>query len=169
MSWEVVSCWIESHPGLASWVQAAGSILAILAAILIANRDSRFRKRAEREVRLGALIRAKTAVADAKLRVKVGFEGIRTIGVTRDLAVAIKSDLGKSEQHLKEAMFIQGVDSKIYLHLYEARTAVEDAIQILFAVSSHDTSCERILGRLDATLGSLEKALRSKARFTLRR
>ncbi|NWE75147.1 hypothetical protein [Pseudomonas yamanorum] len=32
MSWEVVSCWIESHPGLASWVQAFGSIAAIIAA-----------------------------------------------------------------------------------------------------------------------------------------
>lgn len=32
MSWEVVSCWIESHPGLASWVQAVGSIAAIMAA-----------------------------------------------------------------------------------------------------------------------------------------
>ncbi|PWK42262.1 hypothetical protein [Pseudomonas sp. OV226] len=32
MSWEFVSCWIEHHPGLASWVQAFGSIGAIIAA-----------------------------------------------------------------------------------------------------------------------------------------
>ena len=32
MSWEVVSCWIESHPGLASWVQAVFSVIAIFAA-----------------------------------------------------------------------------------------------------------------------------------------
>ncbi|WP_277758002.1 hypothetical protein [Pseudomonas sp. A34-9] len=32
MSWECVSYWIEHHPGLASWVQAIGSIGAIIAA-----------------------------------------------------------------------------------------------------------------------------------------
>lgn len=42
MSWEVVSCWIESHPGLASWVQAVGSVVAIFVAIYIAN--GQFRK-----------------------------------------------------------------------------------------------------------------------------
>jgi len=41
MSWECVSYWIEHHPGLASWLQAAGSILAILAAIRIASSQRR--------------------------------------------------------------------------------------------------------------------------------
>ncbi|UST66043.1 hypothetical protein NF673_09930 [Pseudomonas moraviensis] len=36
MSWEVFSCWIEGHPGLASWVQAFGSIAAIGIAIWVA-------------------------------------------------------------------------------------------------------------------------------------
>jgi len=35
MSWECVSYWIEHHPGLASWVQAIGSIGAILTAVAI--------------------------------------------------------------------------------------------------------------------------------------
>ncbi|WP_434603611.1 hypothetical protein J3P91_09445 [Pseudomonas sp. Z4-7] len=37
MSWEVVSCWIEGHPGLASWVQAFGSIAALGIAIWVAS------------------------------------------------------------------------------------------------------------------------------------
>lgn len=37
MSWEVVSCWIEGHPGLASWVQAVGSIAALGIAIWVAS------------------------------------------------------------------------------------------------------------------------------------
>jgi len=41
MSWECVSYWIEHHPGLASWVQAVGSIAAILAAIKIASSQRR--------------------------------------------------------------------------------------------------------------------------------
>jgi hypothetical protein len=39
MSWEVVSCWIEGHPGLASWVQAVGSIVSIWGAFAISNRQ----------------------------------------------------------------------------------------------------------------------------------
>ena len=35
MSWEVVSCWIESHPGLAYWVQAVGSIASIWGAFAV--------------------------------------------------------------------------------------------------------------------------------------
>jgi hypothetical protein len=36
MSWESVAYWIEHHPGLASWVQAFGSIAAIGIAIWVA-------------------------------------------------------------------------------------------------------------------------------------
>ncbi|WP_223535367.1 hypothetical protein [Pseudomonas sp. GL-B-16] len=41
MSWEVVSCWIESHPGLASWVQAVGSIASIWGAFAISNKQQK--------------------------------------------------------------------------------------------------------------------------------
>lgn len=41
MSWECVSYWIEHHPGLASWVQAVGSILAILFAVMVASSQKR--------------------------------------------------------------------------------------------------------------------------------
>jgi hypothetical protein len=156
MSWEVVSCWIESHPGLASWVQAVGSILAILAAIWIANRDSRFRRNADKEARLGALVRAITAVADAKARVVAGFEGVIKTGASRNFVDAIKSDLEKSEQHLKEAMSIEGVDSKIYVQLYEARTAIEEATQVIYLVSAERTSGDKILSRLSFALDKLK-------------
>jgi len=33
--------WIDSHAGIAGWVQGIGSILAIIAAIIIANRQNR--------------------------------------------------------------------------------------------------------------------------------
>ncbi|NWA24713.1 hypothetical protein HX866_07395 [Pseudomonas gingeri] len=36
MSWEIVSYWVESHPGLASWVQAIGSHVALVVAIGVA-------------------------------------------------------------------------------------------------------------------------------------
>ena len=37
MNWECVSYWIEHHPGLASWVQAIGSILAIVGAVAVSR------------------------------------------------------------------------------------------------------------------------------------
>ncbi|QQU69314.1 hypothetical protein I6I45_04790 [Pseudomonas fluorescens] len=49
MSWEVVFCWIESHPGLASWVQAFGSIAAIIAAMWIASRQARNQVKREKK------------------------------------------------------------------------------------------------------------------------
>ncbi len=47
MSWEVVFNWIENHPGLSSWVQAVGSILAILVAVWIASSQRREQLRNE--------------------------------------------------------------------------------------------------------------------------
>jgi hypothetical protein len=49
MSWEVVSCWIESHPGLASWVQAIGSIGAIIGAFAISNLQNKRHERLKKE------------------------------------------------------------------------------------------------------------------------
>ncbi|MFL8988637.1 hypothetical protein Q8X48_12940 [Pseudomonas sp. QLc11A] len=37
MSWESISIWIESHPGLASWVQALGVLITIVVAIVVAK------------------------------------------------------------------------------------------------------------------------------------
>lgn len=41
MSWESISFWIEHHPGLASWVQAIGSLLALGVAIGVARQQGR--------------------------------------------------------------------------------------------------------------------------------
>ncbi|PVZ56519.1 hypothetical protein C9422_18525 [Pseudomonas sp. B1(2018)] len=41
MSWESVSFWIEHHPGLASWVQAVGSIASIWGAFAISNKQQK--------------------------------------------------------------------------------------------------------------------------------
>jgi len=49
MSWEVVSCWIEGHPGLASWVQAFGSISALGIAIWIASSQRHAQLKADKE------------------------------------------------------------------------------------------------------------------------
>ncbi|WP_458368746.1 hypothetical protein [Pseudomonas mandelii] len=59
MNWECVSYWIEHHPGLASWVQAFGSIAAILAAIWVASSQARNQlKREKRDAREKSLAHA---------------------------------------------------------------------------------------------------------------
>ena len=71
MSWECFFYWVEHHPGLASWVQAIGSIAAIVAAALIASRQSRRELlRAERadSVALEALIALASRSAHAVKR-----------------------------------------------------------------------------------------------------
>ncbi|TRO31739.1 hypothetical protein EQ845_22315 [Pseudomonas putida] len=49
MNLESISCWIELHPGLASWVQAFGAIAALLIAIWVASSQRRSQERLERE------------------------------------------------------------------------------------------------------------------------
>ncbi|MGZ9667517.1 hypothetical protein ACXX9E_15725 [Pseudomonas sp. GNP014] len=56
MSWECVSYWIEHHPGLASWVQAFGSIGAIIAAGYFPIAHEKARERRDRRNVLKTLI-----------------------------------------------------------------------------------------------------------------
>ena len=71
MSWEVVSCWIEGHPGLASWLQAFGSIFAIFVAIWIASGQHRKQVRAEREKDVRAYDMIKVLAARATRAVNI--------------------------------------------------------------------------------------------------
>lgn len=50
MSWDCISYWIEHHPGLASWVQAVGSIVAIIAAIVIASAQNRHQSKIAKQI-----------------------------------------------------------------------------------------------------------------------
>lgn len=56
MSWEFVSCWIESHPGLASWVQAVGSVIALLFAVLLPYLGRRADRKQAEDKRVALLI-----------------------------------------------------------------------------------------------------------------
>jgi len=49
MGWECVLSWVEHHPGVASWVQAVGSVGAIGIAIWIASSQRRSQVRSEKE------------------------------------------------------------------------------------------------------------------------
>ncbi|MGY2162190.1 hypothetical protein HX799_07420 [Pseudomonas tolaasii] len=135
MSWESISFWIEHHPGLASWVQAVGSIAAILFAVFVAGRDSRLRRRSEAEAKTQALARAYTSVDDAFRRAASAFATADEMSLDRATMASINNDLNRAQQHLKEVISSPGVDSKIYSELFVVRTSVEDLAHALNAFS----------------------------------
>ncbi len=69
MSWECVSYWIEHHPGLASWVQAIGSILAIVAAGLFPFAHERSRERRLRRNTLLSLLYLSRSLRDLQVKI----------------------------------------------------------------------------------------------------
>jgi hypothetical protein len=126
---------------MASWVQAFGSIAAILIAVFIAGRDSRLRRRAERDARRGAIDRAIIAVNDAGMRLSGAIDTIDVYGARDDVLAFIETDLGQSQEHLKEILSIHGIDGSIYSQIFVTRTAVESAghiFRVLATISDSD-------------------------------
>ncbi|MBT2374598.1 hypothetical protein [Pseudomonas fluorescens] len=168
MSWEVIFGWIESHPGLASWIQAVGSIAAIFAAILIAGRDSRIRRRSDSEARSGAIERAIIVVNDSAMRLSGAIHTVENLGIRRPVLALISSDLAQSQRHLKEILSIQGVDSVIYTQIFVVRTAIETAVHTFDVLgglkNEEEFDLEIPKGSLDQVVSALDNlsALRTK-------
>ncbi|MEW5666247.1 hypothetical protein AB1288_07915 [Pseudomonas putida] len=151
----VRSGWLPSE--VSSWVQAIGSIAAILAAIFIASHDSRVRKTAEAEEKKNAIWRAHKVVADTLRRVDSACEAASRFKLDPTLWEFISNDLNQAQQHLKEVISSPGVDSKIYGELFEAMTSVEDVANALGILSRSD----------DHRPALLENARRAKDRITV--
>ena len=164
MSWEVVSCWIEGHPGLASWVQAVGSIAAIIFAVCVAGRESRLRRRSEDEAKSEALTRAYTTVDDTVRRVGSAFTTADQMCLDRTSMMLINSDLNQAMEHLKEVISSPGVDAKIYGELFVVRTSVEDVVH---ALNTFAQATERESDLLDLARIAVNQVMAS--RETLRK
>lgn len=156
MSWECVSYWIEHHPGLASWVQAVGSIAAILAAIWIASRDSRMRRNAEAEIRANAVLRAEAVVSEAALRVRLAIDVHK--GITPHQLDLISTGLSQSLQHLTEVVSSDGVNSAIHTQLFLTRVAVEDVALFVRAITSENNWSENTRLSVEKRLNGIESA-----------
>ncbi|QBX41398.1 hypothetical protein E4T63_12695 [Pseudomonas fluorescens] len=156
MSWDSVSYWIEHHPGLASWVQAVGSIAAIMAAIWIASRDSRMRRIAEAESEKNAVIRAEAVVKEAALRVRLAIDVHE--GLTPPQKEMISTGLNQSLQHLTEVISSNGVKSVVYTQLFLTRVAVEDVALLVSAITPEDSWSEYSLQSVQKRLDGIESA-----------
>jgi hypothetical protein len=139
MSWEAISCWIENHAGLSSWVQAVGSVLAIFTAVWIAHRDTALRRKSQSYARNGTLIRAQTVTGDAVERVESALEAANKYGANDGLLSSVLPHLEQCRQYLTEALAVHGLDSDIYAELFKARKSLEDVILLLPGIGRIDT------------------------------
>ncbi|PAA14433.1 hypothetical protein [Pseudomonas fragi] len=125
--------WLTSDAS--GWVQAVGSIAAILAAVWVAGRDSRERGRSETEAKRAALWRAYATVDDTVRRVESALQAAENMSLDKLVMVYINRDLNQTLQHLKEVISSPGVNSKIFDEVFSVRIAVENLTVALNAFS----------------------------------
>lgn len=75
--WEGFLCWVELHPGLASWVQAVGAIASIWAAFLIGSKQIREQNRIRKEEQRAQLLAFYSVVRSAAHN-SLSFESLLT-------------------------------------------------------------------------------------------
>lgn len=130
MSWDVILCWIEAHPGLSSWTQAFGSIVAIVVAIVLSGRESRYRLNMEKVARTNDLQRAISVVQRAKIKLEETMHVMDGGLLTR---AAIQIMIGSVNEALAPVRSMESsvAEPDIGSLLGDARHAVERAGQKL--------------------------------------
>lgn len=128
MSWEVVFRWIESHPGLASWVQAFGAIAAILVAIWLSGRESRYRLHVERQARKNATARAILIAENCRVRVIQALDTWSKGLQTKSLQSVVMSSLNQALFPLRSFEADSGADAEVCGHISSVRHAVEGVL-----------------------------------------
>ncbi|MND24858.1 hypothetical protein D3C76_343200 [compost metagenome] len=138
MSWNTILCWIEAHPGLSSWIQAIGSIAAIVVAIVLSGRESRYRLKMEKAARANDLQRSISVVQRAKMKLEETMDEMDRGLLTR---AAIQIMIGSVNEALAPVRALESsvADHDIGSLLGDARHAVERAGQrIRVAAEDHD-------------------------------
>lgn len=136
MSWNNILCWIEAHPGLSSWIQAFGSIAAIIVAIVLSGRESRYRLTMEKAARANELLRAINGVSQAKTRLE---EILHEWGGSLLTRAAIQIFIGSVNETLAQVRALQDSSGEhdIAQLLGDARREIERAGQRLRMESEH--------------------------------
>lgn len=131
MSWECVSYWIEHHPGLASWVQAFGSIAAILVAMWLSGSERRAHKRMEERARIDAITRSLSALENALDQANIVISSMCVTTITGPLTRTLSGTLLRTLAHLQEVSSSPGVDSEIAGAIFDGRICIEGLIHEL--------------------------------------
>ncbi|AZC79519.1 hypothetical protein [Pseudomonas chlororaphis] len=126
---EHLLCWIEKHPGLASYIQAVGSVAAIIAAVWIARGSERARMAAE----------AGKADVVHKATVMLAWHTIEAFKAASEDLVRVESYRGEAREELLHVakmhlQAIKNVDvfqfpkSEMMVPFYEIRSQLEEAM-----------------------------------------
>lgn len=169
MSWECVSYWIEHHPGLASWVQAFGSIAAILAAIWISGGDRRYRAKIERFARRDAIDRAIDAAKHAKKIAQNNVQFFSSDSLPRRDMPKYLSVVDHASARVRDVSLGPGMDSEVLGHVSEIGNALVDIRSLIQeCVDSHESDVSPQIGyfrhnveRIDRAIQNLESTRRS--------
>jgi len=164
MSWEFLSGWIEAHPGLASWVQAFGSIAAILIAVWVSRADSRSRKTAEKHARRSAIVRCQWVLANSGDVVEKIAKSLAGSDLTASVVIANIGRLDTLHDEIRQLAYGPGMDSDIFGVVLGARLGVDQLrhkLQDWLDSSdkrSYDTkSLKSHFSSIDYALAKLEK------------
>lgn len=124
MSWDVIFCWIEAHPGLSSWIQAFGSIVAIIVAIVLSGRESRYRLKTEKAARANDIRRAISVIHRAKIKLE---ETMHEWERSLPIRSAIQVFIGSVNEALAPVRSLEGsmTEHDIGSLLGDARHAIE--------------------------------------------
>ncbi|MCU0092191.1 hypothetical protein N8H72_19620 [Pseudomonas koreensis] len=146
--------WIEKHPGLASYVQALGSIAAIIAAVWIARGSERTRLANE----------ANRADMVHRATVMLAWHTIDAFKAATEDLNRVESHNGEAREELLHvaAMHLQAIKSvdafqfsepEMMVPFYKIRSELEEAMAYMYQLDQ-----DKVINRLQAFL-SLESAL----------
>lgn len=131
MSWDSISCWIEHHPGLASWVQAIGSIGAIMVAIWISGGERRHILKIQKVARRDAIARAVDASAHAKATAQLCSDAFRLGRPQRTEMPRYLAAVEHAIARVKDVSAGPGIDSEVQGHLYEVSSTLIDVKELV--------------------------------------
>ncbi|MCF5547762.1 hypothetical protein [Pseudomonas salomonii] len=124
--WESFLSWVEAHPGLASWVQAFGSIIAIAVAIRLAGSERRYRSLLDKKARVEAIERSIQA-GDFALKVaKNTYDFFTCNSIARSMIPRYLRVIDQASNYVDEARTSQSVDSQISAAVMELKNALVD-------------------------------------------
>lgn len=146
-------CWIEQHPGLASWVQAVGTILAVLVAVLVPTLSAWLSERARIKEARGISLKAMALAGGAT---KAFVEGARAHGHDDAFDEAFPDELfDNADNELSMAVAMGSLlgeeEASVFLARMKLRSFIRDARKVKRA--RDEGSLKRLLERLEPEAG----------------
>ena len=143
--------WIEAHPGLASWLQAIGSIVAIGAAFLISYlqiRSDRRHTARERSLRAqGIALLLHTEMVEFGIR-------LRAVIDERDVSSAARLEAPTTLLARVDELYLLGPSGGALLQMVSSLNATRPmSLQAVEAMADHGLSIDDVWAKIGSNLG----------------